>query len=254
MKTLGIIPARYASSRFPGKPLVMIDGLPMIQRVYNQVKNVLDKVVIATDDQKIMEVADGYGSKVIMTSGNHKSGTDRCYEAYSKLEEKYDVIVNIQGDEPFIKPSQIELLLRCFENPTTQIATLVKPYEKEENIFSLENPNTPKVVIDKKKRAIYFSRSVIPYLRNVPKKEWLSSHTYYKHIGLYAYKAEVLKEITSLPPSALEIAESLEQLRWLEAGYVINVGITLEETIGIDTPKDLEKALERIKKEKKNLI
>ena len=243
MTCLGIIPARFASSRFPGKPLVDMLGKPMIQRVYEQVVGVLDDVCVATDDVRIFEAVEAFGGKVVMTSKNHQSGTDRCYEAFTKIGEEYDVIINIQGDEPFIKPSQLKLLQSCFDDEETQIATLVKPFDSNDGFDVLSNPNTPKVVLNKNKQALYFSRSVIPYLRGKEQPEWLKYQVYYKHIGLYAYKADVLKAITSLPPSGLEKAESLEQLRWLENGYVIKVGITNEETIGIDTLEDLEKAL-----------
>ena len=177
-----------------------------------------------------------------MTSVNHKSGTDRCYEAFTKVGEGYDVIVNIQGDEPFIQPSQLLAVKACFEDPTTQIATLVKPFTPEDGFAALENANSPKVVVNKNMNALYFSRSIIPYQRNADKQDWLAGHTYYKHIGLYAYRADALKEVTSLPQSSLEIAESLEQLRWLENGYTIKVGLSQVETIGIDTPEDLAKA------------
>lgn len=244
MKFIGIIPARYASSRFPGKPLADIGGMSMIQRVYTQVKDVLDEVCVATDDVRIVEAVESFGGKVVMTSDQHRSGTDRCYEAYTKIGAGYDVVVNIQGDEPFIRPEQIEILKACFSEETTQIATLVKPFlatdDFEKDLF---NPNSPKVVLNKYNEAMYFSRSVIPYLRGKNYKEWLSCHTYYKHIGLYAYRAETLKEITCLPQSPLELVESLEQLRWLENGYKIKVGITHQETVGIDTPDDLEKAI-----------
>lgn len=241
MKFLGIIPARYASTRFPGKPLAMLGGKSVIQRVYEQVVGVLDDAYVATDDQRIETAVKAFGGKVVMTSVNHKSGTDRCYEACCKINGQFDVIVNIQGDEPFIQPSQLQSLKECFWDSTTQIATLVKPFAAD-NIEALENPNSPKVVLNKNMNALYFSRSIIPYQRNYEAKEWLKNHTYYKHIGLYAYRLEVLKEITSLPQSSLELAESLEQLRWLENGYTIKTGITEFETIGIDTPEDLEKA------------
>jgi 3-deoxy-D-manno-octulosonate cytidylyltransferase len=243
MKYLGIIPARYASTRFPGKPLVDMKGKPMIQRVYERVSGNLDDVIVATDDQRIYDAVEKFGGKVILTSPNHTSGTDRCFEAYSNLNEHFDVIINIQGDEPFIKASQIQLLKDCFLDSETEIATLVKPFSPEDDFETLFNPNTPKVVLNKKKQAVYFSRSVIPYIRGKHHSEWLKSSVFYKHIGIYAYLSEVLKEITSLPQSDLEIAESLEQLRWIENDYTIKTGITNEETIGIDTPEDLEKAL-----------
>ena len=242
MKFIGIIPARYASTRFPAKPLAMLGGKTVIQRVDEQVCGVLDEAYVATDDERIETVVKSFGGKVVMTSVNHKSGTDRCYEAYTKVGDGYDVIVNIQGDEPFIQRSQLEAVKTCFDDETTQIATLVKPFTPENGFDALENVNSPKVVVDKRMNALYFSRSIIPFMRNKDKNEWLSGHTYYKHIGLYAYRASVLKEITSLPQSSLELAESLEQLRWLENGYKIKVGLTNVETIGIDTPADLERA------------
>ena len=237
----GIIPARFASTRFPGKPLVDIGGKSMIQRVYEQVSKVLNDVYVATDDERIYNAVVAFGGKVIMTSDQHRSGTDRCYEAYTKLPAEFDVIINIQGDEPFIQPSQIEALKMCFEDETTQIATLVKPIAVSETDSLLFNPNSPKVVLDKNNCALYFSRSPIPYRRGAEEKDWASLHTYYKHIGIYAYRTQVLAEITSLEPSILEMAESLEQLRWLENGYKIKVGFTDVETVGIDTPEDLEK-------------
>ena len=244
MKFIGIIPARYASTRFPGKPLADMNGKPMIQRVYEQVKDVLDSVCVATDDIRIENTVKAFGGQVVMTSDQHRSGTDRCYEAYQKIGEGYDVIVNIQGDEPFIHPEQIQTIKTCFADANTQIATLVKPFRSDDDFEStLFNPNSPKVVLNKNNEAMYFSRSIIPSLRGKKYTEWLPSHTFYKHIGLYAYRAQVLKEITQLPQSALELAESLEQLRWLENGYKIKVGITEQETIGIDTPEDMEKAL-----------
>ena len=188
-----------------------------------------------------------FGGKVVMTSVNHKSGTDRCYEAYTKVGSGYDVVVNIQGDEPFIQPSQLEAIKNCFNDPSTDIATLVKPFTPADGFEALENVNSPKVVVNKNMNALYFSRSIIPYQRNKDKAEWLVGHTYYKHIGLYAYRADVLKQITSLPQSSLELAESLEQLRWLENGYSIKVGISEVETIGIDTPQDLARAEEFLK-------
>ena len=244
MKFIGIIPARYASTRFPGKPLADMNGKPMIQRVYEQVKDVLDSVCVATDDIRIENAVKAFGGQVVMTSDQHRSGTDRCYEAYQKIGEGYDVIVNIQGDEPFIHPEQIQTIKTCFADANTQIATLVKPFRSDDDFEStLFNPNSPKVVLNKNNEAMYFSRSIIHYIRGKKYTEWLPSHTFYKHIGLYAYRAQVLKEITQLPQSALELAESLEQLRWLENGYKIKVGITEQETIGIDTPEDMEKAL-----------
>lgn len=249
MKFLGIIPARYASTRFPGKPLADLAGKPMIQRVYEQVYHVLDAVCVATDDRRIEAAVKAFGGNVVMTSAAHTSGTDRCYEAYTKIRYGFEVIVNIQGDEPFIQPSQIEALKRCFANSQTQIATLVKPLlAGSDSEAALHNRNTPKVVLNRNGEAMYFSRSVIPYFRGKSHTEWLDNHTYYKHIGLYAYRAGVLKEITQLPPSPLETAESLEQLRWLENGYRIKTALTQVETIGIDTPEDMERALKFLMK------
>lgn len=239
---IAIIPARYASTRFPAKPLALLGGKPVIQRVYEQVAGVLDDAVVATDDQRIYDAVRAFGGKVEMTSAAHRSGTDRCREAYDKQGRAYDVVVNVQGDEPFIRREQLEALKRCFENPATDIATLVKPFSESDGLAALENPNSPKVVLDAQSQAVYFSRSVIPYLRNVPRGEWLAKHTFYKHIGIYAFRAEVLRKVTTLPQSPLELAESLEQLRWLENGYKIGVGITDAETVGIDTPEDLARA------------
>ncbi len=249
MKYIAIIPARYASTRFPGKPLALLGGRPVIQRVYEQVAGVLDDAVVATDDERIYDAVLRFGGKAEMTSTAHRSGTDRCWEAYCKQGKRYDVVVNVQGDEPFIRPAQLETLKNCFDDPETQIATLVKPFAESDGLAALENPNSPKVVLDARSRALYFSRSVIPYLRGTDRQEWLRRHTFYKHIGIYAFRAEVLKEVTALPQSVLERAESLEQLRWLENGYRIGVGVTTFDTVGIDTPQDLERA-ERFLKEK----
>ncbi len=244
MKFIGIIPARYASTRFPGKPLADMNGKPMIRRVYEQVEGELDAVWVATDDERIEQAVRDFGGRVVMTSDRHRSGTDRCYEAYTKVGSGYDVIINIQGDEPFIQPAQIRTLKDCFADPSVEIATLVKPFGPDDDFEKdLFNPNSPKVVLNKQGEAMYFSRSVIPYVRGKQYTQWLAAHTYYKHIGLYAYRAETLRAITRLEPSPLEKAESLEQLRWLENGYKIKAGITSQETIGIDTPEDMEKAL-----------
>jgi len=247
VKFVAIIPARYASTRFPGKPLVLLDGKPIVQWVYERVSASFDEVFVATDDERIHECVKSFGGKVIMTSANHRSGTDRCREAAQKCGVNADVVVNVQGDEPFIHSSQLESLKQCFSDEATDIATLVKPFDAEGGLKVLENPNSPKVVVDSRMRALYFSRSVIPYLRNVPKEEWLKRHTYYKHIGLYGYRRDILNEITQLEPSPLELAESLEQLRWLENGYTIKVATTNVETIGIDTPEDLVRAEEYLK-------
>lgn len=247
MKTfLGIIPARYASTRFPGKPLALINGKPMIQRVYEQAKKVLQYVVVATDDERIFNAVKAFGGKVVMTSSNHPSGTDRCCEAMMLQPMAYDVVINIQGDEPFIDPTQIEALMHCFDDDQTEIATLVRPFAVDATFEQLTNPNTPKVVFDQSHRALYFSRSVIPYQRGLEPNEWASHYPYHAHVGIYAYKSDVLQAITKLPLSALEKAESLEQLRWLEHGYCIRVAETNVPTFGIDTPEDLEELLKHI--------
>lgn len=248
MKFIAIIPARYASTRFPAKPLAMLGGKRVIERVYEQVAGVLDDAVVATDDERIFDAVRAFGGKVEMTSTAHRSGTDRCWEAYCKQGGEFDVVVNVQGDEPFIQPSQLEALKHCFDNENIDIATLVKPFEPSDGIEALENPNSPKVVLDSEGCAIYFSRSVIPYLRGIEREKWLTEHTFYKHIGIYGFRTDVLRAVTALPQSTLERAESLEQLRWLENGYKIGVGISNVETIGIDTPEDLDRAEEFLRR------
>ena len=247
MKFVGIIPARYASTRFPGKPLADILGKPMIQYVYERASQVLDTVVVATDDQRIYDAVAQFGGRVVMTSGNHKTGTDRCYEALTKLPETYDVVINIQGDEPFIAIEQIEALKKCFVSDQIQLATLVKPFDTNASFVELENPNTPKVVLSQTGEAICFSRSVIPYLRGIEKDQWSSAHTYYKHIGIYAYRADILAKITKMSQTPLEKAESLEQLRWLENGLRINAAITMSDNYSIDTPEDLQRVVALMK-------
>lgn len=242
MKFIAIIPARYASTRFPGKPLAMLGGKPIIQRVCEQARAVFDRVLVATDDTRIAECVDNFGGKAVMTRPDHRSGTDRCFEAYEKAGEDCDVVVNVQGDEPFIAPQQLKAVCHCFDNPATDIATLVMPFAPTATWDEIANPNSPKVVVGAGGRALYFSRSVIPYIRGSEHAEWPRRHTFFKHIGLYAYRSEVLKRLTALPPSPLEMAESLEQLRWLEAGYTITTAETHTATIGIDTPADLERA------------
>lgn len=242
MEFAAIIPARYASTRFPAKPLAVLGGKPVIIRVCEQAAKVFDHVFVATDDERIFNVVKEGGFTPVMTRSDHKSGTDRCFEAFCKCGVKADVVVNIQGDEPFIQPSQLQTVKELFNSPDTDIATLVKPFTPDTPFDRVANPNSPKVVVDDNWNALYFSRSVIPYLRGVPQEEWPSRHTYYKHIGLYAFKADVLKAVTGLPQAPLEKAESLEQLRWLSAGYRIKVGVTDVETIGIDTPDDLAAA------------
>ena len=247
MKFIAIIPARYASTRFPAKPLAMLGGKTVIQRVYEQVKSVINDVCVATDDDRIRETAETFGGRVVMTSADHKSGTDRICEAFKKLYPSSNstpqppspyIIINIQGDEPFIQPSQVKTVMDCFNDSNTQIATLGKPFTDAE---ALKNPNSPKIVVDNQGYAMYFSRSVIPFIRGKEEEEWIGSYPFLKHIGLYAYRADVLEAITKLPQSSLELAESLEQLRWLQNGYRIKVGLTDVETIGIDTPEDLQK-------------
>ncbi len=246
---MAIIPARYASTRFPAKPIALLGGKPIVQRVYEQVSKVVERVVVATDDEHIYNAVASFGGEVVMTSPNHKSGTDRCAEAYERLGCEVDIIINVQGDEPFVAPEQIEALIKCFDDKTVDIATLVKPFSAEGDIEALENPNSPKVIMNERGEAIYFSRSAIPYLRGVERSEWLKCHTFYKHIGIYAFRAKALNEVTALAQTPLEKAESLEQLRWLENGYKIKVGVTDIETIGIDTPEDLERAEQFLREE-----
>lgn len=252
MRFVGIIPARYASTRFPGKPLADLGGKPMIQRVYEQAKKALADVVVATDDERIYNCVKAFGGEVVITRADHKCGTDRCLEAFEKLSIQGEaVVINIQGDEPFIQPEQIEAIKSCFDDATTQIATLVKPFTEADGLEALENPNTPKVVMAPDGTALLFSRSVIPYLRGIDKSEWLAQHLHYKHIGMYAYRAQVLKQITQLPQTPMEKAESLEQLRWLENGYKIKVAVCHTASIGIDTPADLERAIAFLKQQNK---
>ncbi|MBI3500706.1 MAG: 3-deoxy-manno-octulosonate cytidylyltransferase [Bacteroidetes bacterium] len=248
MKILGIIPARYASTRFPGKPLADVKGKPMIQRVYEQAKKckALSEIIVATDDKRIEAAVKKFKGKVVLTSAKHESGTDRCYEALKKIGEKnFDAVINIQGDEPFINPEQISKVANCFKDATVQIATLIK---KLESIHELTNHNAIKVIVNKNKEAIYFSRTAIPYYRGEDFSEWPKLHTYYKHIGIYGYRTDVLAQITKLERSSLEIAESLEQLRWLENGYKIKVELTENESYSIDTPEDLTNALKKFSK------
>ncbi len=240
MNIVGIIPARFASTRFPGKPLIDIAGKTMIQRVYEQAKkaNSISEVVVATDDERIAQHVQSFGGNVVMTSENHQSGTDRCFEAIEKFEINADVVINIQGDEPFIQPEQIDLVASCFSLKETELATLIKKISTNEELF---NPNTPKVLLNSNKEAIYFSRQTIPHIRGKEQNDWLKQHTFYKHIGIYGYRTDVLATITQLKQSSLELAEALEQLRWLENGYKIKVEITDFESVAIDTPDDLQK-------------
>ena len=245
MNFIGIIPARYQSTRFPGKPLACIKDKPMIQWVYENVSKTLDQVYVATDDERIMSAVEGFGGKVISTLASHQSGTDRCAEAARLLagNRNFDVVINIQGDEPFIKPGQIEALKDCFNDSDVQIATLVKKIETEEELF---NPNRPKVVLDKEQNAMYFSRSSIPFVRGEDQRNWLLTNRFWGHVGMYAFRAEILQQLTKLPQGKLEMAESLEQLRWLENGFRIRAAETTFQTIGIDTPEDLANALKQI--------
>lgn len=241
MRILGIIPARYASTRFPGKPLIDINGKTMIQLVYEQAlqSTKLDEVVVATDDERILMHVRAFGGRAILTSPDHQSGTDRCAEVAEKL-PGFDILINIQGDEPFIDPEQIDMLCTCFEAEGTELATLVKKIITSEE---LHNPNSPKVILNSNSEAIYFSRTAIPYLRNIELQYWINSHTFYKHIGIYGYRIGTLKTITKLAVSSLEKAEALEQLRWIENGYRIKVAITDIENQAVDTPDDLKKIL-----------
>lgn len=245
MKILGVIPARFASTRFPGKPLVDIAGKTMVQRVYEQVKKatLVSEVVVATDDVRIMDHVQSFGGKAVMTSATHPSGTDRCFEAYQLMNDEFNYVINIQGDEPFIRPEQIDLLAALL-NGETYIATLVKELKDQESLF---NANVVKAVVSLSGKALYFSRSPIPHARNSKEDVWLSQHKYFKHIGMYAYRTDVLEALTKLPVSPLEKTESLEQLRWLDNGYEILTTETKSETIGIDTPEDLQKALAYLK-------
>lgn len=244
MKIIGIIPARFASTRFPGKPLVHLGDKPIIQHVFEKSEKALKWVYVATDDKRIFDAVSEFGGKVVMTSANHQSGTDRCAEALDIIENelsvKFEAVINIQGDEPFIQPEQISRLTELFSDPQSQITTLIRKINTPEDIF---DPNKPKVVIDNNNFALLFSRSPIPFLRGIPKENWPGEFVFFKHIGIYGYKADVLRQLTHLPPSLTEIAESLEQLRWLSNGYRIKTALTDHESIGIDTPEDLQKAL-----------
>ncbi len=244
---LGIIPARYSSSRFPGKPLVDIQGKSMIQRVYEQAKNSksLAKVIVATDDERIEKHVKNFGGECVMTNVNHVSGTDRCFEALTKAGGNYKYVVNIQGDEPFIDPSQINLLTDTLIDGSSELATLVIPVDSHELLF---NDGEVKVVVNNKMEALYFSRSVIPHIKGIEQKDWHTHFNYYRHVGMYAYRSDLLEELTKLKPSNLEKVESLEQLRWIENGFKIKVAITMHDSHCIDTPKDVERVLKMLKK------
>lgn len=240
MKILGIIPSRYASTRFPGKPLAVIDGKSMIRRVYEQASKsgLLTKVIVATDDERIFRHVEDFGGHVLMTSSDHLNGTSRCWDALEQSDENYDAVINIQGDEPFIEPEQINQLAKLFENSKIEIATLIKKIDNKEDVF---NPNVVKAVFDVNNRALLFSRQAIPFLRGLKQEDWISTQAYYKHIGIYGYRKDVLKKLVKLLPTDLEQAENLEQLRWLENGFQINIEITAFEGVSIDTPEDLLK-------------
>lgn len=244
MKFIGIIPARYASTRFPGKPLADIDGIPMVVRVVRQALKALPRVIVATDDERILHAVTEAGHEAVMTSTAHRSGTDRCYEALVKSGSDADVVINIQGDEPFVTPDQIRSLMGCFDDADVDIATLARRFPADGSYAALADPNTPKVVISEASTALYFSRSVIPYLRGRDKEEWPAAHQYLTHVGMYAYRTDALARIVTMPQSPLELTESLEQLRWLQGGMTIAVGMTDDETVGIDTPDDLRRAVE----------
>lgn len=242
MKILALIPARYASTRFPGKPLAIVNGKPMIQRVYEQACKAFDNVCVATDDRRIYDAVTGFGGKVVMTSPNHNSGTDRCFEAlrnYSQESgENFDIVVNVQGDEPYIQPQQLKLLEECFSDTSTDIATLVKRVKDKEEFL---NPNAPKVVIDNNSNALYFSRAPIPFARDKEiTDEFVASNSLYRHIGLYGYRSSALERVCAMEQSFLEKTEKLEQLRWLENGLRIKVAITEFETYAVDTQEDLD--------------
>lgn len=239
---IGLIPARYASTRFPGKPLERLGGRTVIERVYRRVSDALENVAVATDDKRIMDAVRAFGGVAVMTSDRHRSGTDRVREAYTNLDSDADIVINIQGDEPFIDPEQIRLLAGCFEDSHTDIATLARRFDPAQGFEALFDPNLVKVTFGVNGRALYFSRSIIPYVRGVEWKQWLDNAVFHTHVGIYAYRAEVLSRLAELPQSALEKAESLEQLRWLENGYNIRVAVTDAPTVGIDTPADLANA------------
>lgn len=250
MKVVGIIPARYNSTRFPGKPLALIQGKTMIRRVCEQAwKSKLDAVVVATDDVRIADEVMSFGGQYVMTDPNHRSGTDRCREALDLLENQYDAVVNIQGDEPFIDPAQINLLVDLISREDTELASLAKRIDDEDDLFS---PNAVKVVMDNEGKALYFSRNPIPFMRNVEKSDWLEKGIFYQHIGIYAYKSDALRQVAEMQPTALELAESLEQLRWLENGLSVRMAVTQSQNVSIDTLSDLAKAEQFAQTQKEN--
>ena len=247
MQILGIIPSRYSSTRFPGKPLAMIGGKTMIHRVYERASQAFADVVVATDDQRIYNEVTSFGGRAVMTSEKHQSGTDRCAEAAMKYSQatgkEFSAVINIQGDEPFVDPQQLLQLAQLFNDPSVEIATLVKRAKTSDEVFS---ENTAKVIVNNLSQAVYFSRSPIPFYRGKAREEWVSNHLYYRHIGVYAYRTDILQKITLLPQSSLELAEKLEQNRWIENGYNIKVCVTDFEGLAVDTPEDLEKILKTI--------
>lgn len=245
MKTVAIIPSRFASSRFPGKPLALINEKPMVQHVYERCLGYFDDVVVATDDQRIFNTVNSFGGQVLLTDTNHESGTDRCAEAARLLAKKkqFDIVVNVQGDEPFVNVEQFKSLIACFNNSETQIATLLSPIKSENILFDI---NKVKAVVGVNGRALYFSRQAIPFMRDNPTSEWLLQHRYYLHLGVYAYRANVLQQITKLKPGILEQCEKLEQLRWLENGYAIQTAFSEHINLGVDTPSDLEDLIKEI--------
>jgi 3-deoxy-manno-octulosonate cytidylyltransferase (CMP-KDO synthetase) len=248
MKIIAIIPARYASTRFPAKPLALLGGKRIIEWVYRAATEFFDDVIVATDDSRIADAVEEFGGRAIMTSSNHRCGTERCAEALSKIDGEYDIVVNIQGDEPFTTVEQMRKLVSLFENQDIDIATLATPIVGESAVAEILNPNIVKVVISPNSTALYFSRSAIPYIRDIEQDRWATHHTFYRHIGMYAFRSDVLKRIVTLEPTPLERAENLEQLRWMESGYTIGVALTNEVGIGIDTPEDLCRAEEILSK------
>ena len=253
MKTLLIIPARYASTRFPGKPLALLGGKPIIQHVWNRLEGRVEAdCIVATDDETIADAVEGFGGEVMLTADTHRSGTDRCGETLERVErvarEVYDVVVNVQGDEPFVEPAQVHTLIEAFADPNVQIATLATPIADE---AELQSPDNVKVVVDQQGNALYFSRAAIPYRRDAANGTWAAQGGYLKHVGIYAFRSQVLREVCQLPQGELEQAEKLEQLRWLAAGYRIAVRLTDHATIGIDTPNDLKAAEKYLKHTKR---
>lgn len=254
LRTLAIIPARYASTRFEGKPLAKLGGVSIIERVYRRVAGAVTDVVVATDDERIRTAVEAFGGRVVMTSTSHRCGTDRCAEALDTIGGDYDIVVNVQGDEPFIRREQIETLVECFAAEDVAIATLARPFRREEGMAAVDNPNNVKVVRDAMGRALYFSRAAIPFIRDHEREAWLEHHNYLKHVGIYAFRGDVLKRVTRLEGGELEGLEMLEQLRWLEQGYRIAVAVTDDESIGIDTPEDLARAEALLESNNENIL